>query len=83
MKTSQLIGTRDPRTPEQHVEKQRHLREVDDKMSAFFFTIRKNDFSQPGLEKPMGNPFHGKESISFLHCELGFGTWQQTLQVIE
>lgn len=72
MKTSQLIGTRDPRTPEQHVEKQRHLREVDDKMSAFFFTIRKNDFSQPGLEKPMGNPFHRKESISFLHCELGF-----------
>ena len=35
-----------------------------------FFTIRKNDFSQPGKTNG-GNPFHRKESISFLHCELG------------
>ena len=43
-------------------------------MSAFFLNDQKKWLqSAVGLEKPNGgNPFHRKEAISFLHCELGF-----------
>lgn len=65
---------RDPPTPEQHVDKQRHLREVDDKMSWF---LRKKWRSQPWAgpngkhngfhgRKKWGSPIHRKESISFI-----------------